>query len=88
MGKAWQKLHFLVYAAGIAAVIHYIWQTKIGILIPVIYGIVLLLLLIIRLPVVRKYIENHTGNTSTYYIYKVNNSCVSFPVNPDRLTDV
>lgn len=64
MGKAWQKLHFLVYAAGIAAVIHYIWQTKIGILIPVIYGIVLLLLLIIRLPVVRKYIENHIRRSS------------------------
>jgi sulfoxide reductase heme-binding subunit YedZ len=64
MGKAWKKLHFLVYPAGIAAVIHYIWQTKIGILVPVIYGIVLLLLLIIRLPVVRRYIENHIRRSS------------------------
>jgi sulfoxide reductase heme-binding subunit YedZ len=59
LGKTWQKLHFLVYPAAIAAVTHYIWQTKIGILAPVIYGIVLLLLLSIRFPVARRYIENN-----------------------------
>ena len=59
LGRSWQKLHFLIYLAGIAAIVHYIWQTKVDILVPVIYGIVFVFLLIIRFPVVRKYIENH-----------------------------
>ena len=59
LGTMWRKLHFLVYPAGIAAVIHYIWQTKIGILVPVIYGVILLLLLIIRIPPIRNFIKTH-----------------------------
>jgi len=59
LGKTWQKIHFLVYPAGIAAIIHYMWQEKIGTLVPVIYGIVLFLFFVIRLPVVREYIDNH-----------------------------
>ena len=58
LGRSWQKLHFLIYLAGIAAIVHYIWQTKVDILVPVIYGIVFVFLLIIRFPVVRKYVEN------------------------------
>jgi sulfoxide reductase heme-binding subunit YedZ len=59
LGRTWQILHFLVYPAGIAAIIHFIWQEKISILMPILYGIVLLVLLIFRLPVIRKYLGNH-----------------------------
>lgn len=59
LGKNWQKLHFLVYPAGIAAVIHFIWQEKIDILLPSIYGMILLILLIIRIPAIRNYFRHH-----------------------------
>jgi sulfoxide reductase heme-binding subunit YedZ len=61
LGKAWRKIQLLVYPAAIAAVVHYIWQTKIGILVPVIYGIILAVLFVIRLPVVRNYITDHAS---------------------------
>ena len=59
LGKVWRRIQMLVYLAAIAAVIHYIWQTKIDILVPVIYGIVLLVMFVIRLSPVRNYITDH-----------------------------
>ena len=59
LGKNWQRLHWLVYPAAILAVVHYIWQTKADIRLPVIYGGVLAILLVIRLPVVRKFAKQH-----------------------------
>lgn len=61
LGKNWKRLHRLVYLAGILAVIHYGWALK-GNLIslqgnivqPVIYGGVVILLLVLRMPQVRK----------------------------------
>jgi sulfoxide reductase heme-binding subunit YedZ len=54
LGKNWHRLHWLVYLAAILAVVHYIWQTKAGNSPSLIYGAVLLVLLAIRLPIVRK----------------------------------
>lgn len=51
LGKNWQRLHRLVYAAGILAVLHYLWQIKVVIRAPLIYGIMIILLLLLRLPV-------------------------------------
>ncbi len=59
LGEHWQKLHWLVYAAAIVAVIHYIWQTKADFRLPFTYGGVLIILLAIRLPVVRHLAERH-----------------------------
>jgi len=59
LGKNWQKLHWLVYLAATLAVVHYIWQTKADISLPLIYGGVLLILLAIRLPVVRNFANQH-----------------------------
>ncbi|MFC1964708.1 sulfite oxidase heme-binding subunit YedZ [Chloroflexota bacterium] len=55
LGKNWQRLHWLVYLAASLAVIHYIWQTKVDIRLPIIYGGVLVILLAIRLPAVRNF---------------------------------
>ena len=33
-GKNWQRLHWLIYVAGIAAVIHYWWLVKTGVMAP------------------------------------------------------
>ena len=59
MGKNWQRVHWLVYPAAILAIVHYLWQTKEDIQLPIIYGVVLVILLIIRLPVVRNFAKQH-----------------------------
>ena len=59
LGKNWQRLHWLVYLAATLAVVHYIWQTKADISLPLIYGGVLVILLAIRLPVVRNLSKRH-----------------------------
>ena len=59
LGNNWPRLHRLVYLAGILAVIHFIWLTKskAGIRLPLVYGAVIALLLIVRIPVIRRLIS-------------------------------
>jgi sulfoxide reductase heme-binding subunit YedZ len=59
LGKNWHMLHWLIYPAAILAVVHYLWQTKAGFLVPILYGVVLIILLVIRLPIVRNFIKQH-----------------------------
>lgn len=54
LGKNWKRLHRWVYLAGILAVIHYVWLVKSDIREPLLYGAAVGLLLILRLPAVRK----------------------------------
>lgn len=49
-GKRWQRIHRLVYLAGVGAVLHYYWLVKADTRIPIVYGIVLVVLLGLRLP--------------------------------------
>lgn len=57
MGKRWKKLHQLVYLAGVIVVFHDIFVQKANllkfqgnILLPVIYGSIILVLLLVRIP--------------------------------------
>ena len=52
LGKNWKRLHRLVYLAGTLAVVHFAWLVK-DIRVPLQYGAVLGVLLILRLPRVR-----------------------------------
>jgi len=54
LGRNWKQLHKWVYAAGILAVLHYIWVVKIAVGRPVVYALVLALLLIARIVPVRR----------------------------------
>lgn len=63
LGKGWKKLHQAVYAAGILVIIHYSWAVKgtvLGlqgdIVLPLTYGLIVALLLVMRLPAVKKQI--------------------------------
>ena len=49
LGRRWGQLHRLVYAAGVLAVLHYLWLVKSDLREPLIYGGVLALLLGLRL---------------------------------------
>lgn len=53
LGRNWKKLHRLVYLAVPLAVIHYFWVLKVPVE-PLIYGAVVALLLLARVPAVRQ----------------------------------
>lgn len=58
LGKNWKRLHRWVYLVGLLAVIHYIWLVKSDIREPLAYGVMVILLLLARVPVVRRAITN------------------------------
>lgn len=55
LGRNWKRLHKLAYAAGVLAVLHYLWLVKLDLTWPLIYGSILTLLLVLRVPRVRKF---------------------------------
>ena len=61
LGKNWKRLHRLVYLAGMLVVVHYAWAKKGDlfrlqgdILGPLVAGVILLVLLAVRIPALRK----------------------------------
>lgn len=52
--KRWQRLHKMIYAIAIGGVLHYLWLVKSDIILPLAYGLVLVLLLVLRVPAVSK----------------------------------
>jgi sulfoxide reductase heme-binding subunit YedZ len=61
MGKKWKSLHRLVYLAGVTVIIHYVWAKKGDlfnlrgdILKPLLWGVLILVLLVLRIPAVRR----------------------------------
>ena len=57
LGRSWKRLHSLVYAAGVLAVLHFLWQAKAAERWePLLYAVGLSLLLIVRIPGVRHWI--------------------------------
>ena len=54
LGRNWKRLHRLVYAAGVLVVLHFLWQAKAAERWePLIYGGVLAVLLLVRIPPLR-----------------------------------
>jgi sulfoxide reductase heme-binding subunit YedZ len=56
LGKAWKRLHRLVYLAGVLVIVHYLWLAK-DPGEPLRYGTVLAVLLVLRIPQVRRAIS-------------------------------
>lgn len=55
LGRNWKRLHQFVYAAGVLAVLHFFWQAKAAERWePLLYGLGLGLLLLVRVPAVRR----------------------------------
>ena len=52
--KNWKKLHKFVYAAGILAVIHFIWLVKQGVIEPWIWAAGVVGLLLLRVPPIKR----------------------------------
>jgi methionine sulfoxide reductase heme-binding subunit len=65
LGRKWEYLGWLTYGAAILGELHYLWQTKIDFRMPFIYGGILILLLVFRIPFVSKKLIkrfNHKAN--------------------------
>lgn len=65
LGKNWKRLHRLVYLIAPLTILHYIWSKKGDLLSfsgdivrPTIYGLILAIFLIVRIPVVRKFLAS------------------------------
>ena len=54
LGRKWKQLHQLIYLASILAVVHYVWLVKSDTRQPYLFGIVVLLLLLARIPTIRR----------------------------------
>ena len=75
LGKNWKRLHQVVYLIAPLAILHYIWSKKGDILSlsgdilrPAIYGLILAIFLILRIPAVKKYIASlPTGKLTLLY---------------------
>ena len=56
LGRNWKQLHKLVYLAGGLAVLHFLWLVKLDLTEPLIYAGILAVLLLMRVPFIRKQI--------------------------------
>jgi sulfoxide reductase heme-binding subunit YedZ len=54
LGRNWERLHWLVYPAVLLAVAHFLLLVKVDMREPLLYGAVVVLLLTVRIPRVRK----------------------------------
>jgi sulfoxide reductase heme-binding subunit YedZ len=57
LGKNWKRLHRLAYLASVLAVLHYVWSFKELRVAPVVAGVFLLSLLVIRVPPIADLLE-------------------------------
>lgn len=57
LGKTWRDLHRWVYLAVILAVVHFVWLVKSDIREPLAYGAVAVMLLVLRIPAVRRVVN-------------------------------
>jgi sulfoxide reductase heme-binding subunit YedZ len=53
--KKWIRLHRWVYAAGGLVIVHYVWSVKADTRVPLAWGAVIALLLLLRLPPVKRW---------------------------------
>lgn len=54
LGRLWKRLHRWVYLAALLAVLHFVWLVKSDIREPLLFGAVVVILLVLRIPRVRR----------------------------------
>jgi methionine sulfoxide reductase heme-binding subunit len=60
LGRWWARLHWLIYPAGMLAVLHFVLLARAGRRAPVVYAVLLAALLVLRLPPLRRAILART----------------------------
>jgi methionine sulfoxide reductase heme-binding subunit len=86
LGKNWKRLHQLIYLIGPLAVLHYIWSKKGDILTlqgevakPLIYGLIITVFLIIRIPPVRRAVASFSTRMRALLPRKIQQPKVDTP---------
>ena len=54
MGKNWKRLHRLVYVAAVLAIVHYVWLVKGNYTNPILWGSILAIFLLMRIPPIKE----------------------------------
>ena len=54
LGKNWKRLHSIVYVIGTLGILHFLWLVKADTREPIMFGIILICLLLLRLPYINK----------------------------------
>ena len=57
LGQLWKKLHQWVYVAALLVIVHFVWLVKADIREPLLYGAVVVLLLVFRIPRIRQVVS-------------------------------
>lgn len=57
LGRRWAQLHKIVYGIGVLAILHFVWLVKSDVREPAVYGAILAVLLLLRVPAIAKRIE-------------------------------
>ena len=58
LGRLWKRLHRFVYLAALLAVVHFVWLVKSDIREPLLFGAVVVLLLLLRIPRIRRSVSH------------------------------
>jgi sulfoxide reductase heme-binding subunit YedZ len=66
MGKKWVTLHKLVYIVGPLAILHYSWAVKADLRMPLAIGAIILMLLVLRFPYIKKHFNTKVANLFTH----------------------
>ncbi len=70
LGQRWKYLHRWVYLAALLAIVHFVWVVKADLREPLTYGAMVVLLLVLRVPIVRRAISQLRnevkGKTASY----------------------
>jgi sulfoxide reductase heme-binding subunit YedZ len=65
LGKNWRRLHRLVYLVALLVVVHFVWLAKGDIREPLLYGALVALLLVVRIPAVRHGVRSFRGRVGS-----------------------
>ena len=57
LGKSWKYWHYPIYLAALLAVVHFIWQAKIVIGLPLVFSALIVFLLLLRLPFISRFLS-------------------------------
>jgi ferredoxin-NADP reductase/DMSO/TMAO reductase YedYZ heme-binding membrane subunit len=80
--KRWHRLHRLIYLSAAAAVIHYYWLVKSDIRLPAMYGAILAVLLIARVPWLWKKARNGDFRVRLTKVHRDTNDAVTLTFSP------
>jgi sulfoxide reductase heme-binding subunit YedZ len=70
LGMLWKRLHRWVYLAALLAVLHFVWLVKSDIREPLMYGAVVVILLVLRIPRVRRSVSHFRSWLKRYVLQK------------------